>query len=100
MQTFDGIVLLEIVVIEVLLKLVVRKFVAILKLAVAVIFDLNGIVGEVDKLIFEIFQIKYLGACANIAFFVPEKFGNSLDAQQKHISSDIKLSLLIEKNVG
>ena len=68
--------------------------------AVVAIFYLNCVVCQMDEFVFEVFQIKDLGTCSDISLLVPKKFSYSLDAQQKHIGSDIKFSLLIKKNAS
>lgn len=96
MQGFDGEVTLRVVVIQVELKLVVRDLVALLKLAIVLVFVLDGVVGEVNEEIGEVPKIKQLGARANIALAVPKELGDASDGKHQHIGADVELPLLVK----
>lgn len=61
------------------------------------IFDLNGIISEVDVEIAEIFGAEKFWAGSDVALIVPEIFGDSSDGDHKHVGSDVKLSVLVEQ---
>jgi hypothetical protein len=88
------------VVVEVPLKLTVGNFVAVLVLAVVVVVDLNGVVGEVDEEICEIVEVEDFRTGPQVAFVIPEELGDACDGQHEDVSSYVELAPLVEKDVG
>ena len=85
--------------VKVFLKIREAEFIGIFEFAVAFRLFLNGVVGEVDELVVELFERELLAGGADVAVLVPIGLDVALDAGEKHEHADVELAFVVEKGV-
>ena len=84
---------------EVLGKLGVGDLVVAFELAVLLAALLNGVVGEVHKLVAEVLQVELFAGSAQVSLLVPVKLKSAFNRQSHHKSSDVKFSAVVQEKV-
>ena len=64
---------------HVLLKIYERKLICVLMFAVVLRMLLNGVIGQMNHPIFEVFGCEVFGGGANVPFFIPKAAEVSID---------------------
>lgn len=98
-KLLDFVLLFGMVVVKVPLELTVGNLVAVLVLAVVIVVDLNGVVGEVDEEVCEVVEVEDLRTRAQIAFVVPEELGDACNGQHEDVGSYVEFASLVEEDV-
>lgn len=89
--------MMMLLIIKIFLKIMKAKLISIFILSVFVTIDLNCIIGEMDKLIRRVIQLKLVATCPNISFIIPVPLDDAVEPYQEHIASDIKFALIIQE---
>lgn len=83
--------------VQVSLKVGEWEFVAGFVFAIILAFFLDGIICEVDHTIGQIFHVKLLASCSDVAVLVPIAFLYSIDTRNENITADVKFPFLVQK---
>ena len=83
--------------IKIALEIGEGKLVSWLEFSVVFVVFLDGIVGQMDKLVVEIFHIEFFGGRADVAVLIPVTFLIPVDASHANVRPDVELALLVEK---
>lgn len=73
----------------------IRKLISLFVLAVVLTVFLDGIICEVDKLVFDVLEIELLGWCSDVSGFVPVAFDDTIDRCDKEVMSDVEFSVVV-----
>lgn len=58
---------------------------------------LDGIVGQMDEFVIEIFHVEFFGSSADVAILIPVTFLISVDASHADVRSDVEFAFLVEE---
>lgn len=58
---------------------------------------MDGIIGEMNKFVFEFFKVKDLAWCTDVSLFVPVSFEDAINTGQHHEMPYVELSVIIEE---
>ena len=78
------------------MELAIAEFIALLILPIVIPIFLDGVVGEVDHLIFEILEVIEFRGGSNVPLVVPVEFMPAINGDADHESSDIEFSTVVQ----
>jgi hypothetical protein len=82
---------------DILLKIGKAQFICIFVLAVVLGVFLDGIVGEMDHSVLEVFGCEFLGGCADVALLVPVGSEVAIEGGHQDVAAEVELALVIEE---
>jgi hypothetical protein len=91
--------IIRVVLVQIFLKLKVRKLVSFLMFSIKSTIFLNGIVGQMDQLIAHIVKVEGIGRCSDVALAVPVSSHLPMKSCYDHVMPDIELPPFVKQRV-
>jgi hypothetical protein len=80
-------------VVQVALELSIGELIGWFILLIILRVPLNGVIGEMDEYVVQIFKVKQFAASSNVPLSVPVSLNYSVDARHHNVVSDVELPI-------